>query len=141
MTRLEMCSVNLPGCSRCYSSTTSTTTTRPLSRRSGSSYVLSYLALLLADALSDIFPRSLASLYLQVKERLYRFNHVCPLVLSSGPNFTRRRLDLTYPHLRCVTPQELLSQMKPSERKVKLEETYESLTSDYSRILDRAALE
>ena len=38
------------------------------------------------------------------------------------------------------SPQELLSQMKPSERKVKLEETYESLVSDYLRILDRANL-
>lgn len=41
--------------------------------------------------------------------------------------------------MRCE--QEILNQLEPRERIVKLEETFRAVEEDYERILERAALE
>jgi histone acetyltransferase 1 len=64
---------------------------------------------------------------LQVKERLYRFNYVrntCYLMLLAI------RLILSI-----LLYQEILVQLEKEERLEKLEETFQSVRGDYSRIL------
>jgi hypothetical protein len=46
---------------------------------------------------------------------------------------------LGFADLRCE--QEILNQLEPRERIVKLEETFRAVEEDYERILERAALE
>lgn len=60
---------------------------------------------------------------LQVKERLYRFNYVRVLFLSPVLVLIR------YGY------QEILVQLEKEERLEKLEETFQSVREDYSRIL------
>jgi len=43
--------------------------------------------------------------------------------------------------VRFSLSQEILSQLKPKERKEKLEETFNAVKADYERILERARLD
>ncbi|KAG6845691.1 hypothetical protein H0H87_004952 [Tephrocybe sp. NHM501043] len=60
---------------------------------------------------------------IQVKERLYRFNFVCPLSFFKDYS------------LSTIRAQEILAQLEKEERLAKLEETFQSVKEDYLRIL------
>ncbi|KAG7446149.1 uncharacterized protein BT62DRAFT_155548 [Guyanagaster necrorhizus] len=72
--------------------------------------------------LSRLDPADLRAYRLQVKERLYRFNFVSILPVC-----------MTDTNMTCQ--QETLAQLEKDERLEKLEETFQSVREDYSRIL------